>query len=101
MNPDRIMPGPGQEYVWDYPRPPLAEPVSKRIQVIFNKIIIADSVKAWRVLETSHPPVYYLPQDDIRIKYLVPIGGRTFCEWKGEANYYSIVVADRRAVNAP
>ncbi len=59
---------PGQESVWDYPRPPRLEPTNRRIQVVFNGETIADTRRAFRVLETSHPPVYYIPLDDIRME---------------------------------
>ncbi|MEJ2748876.1 MAG: DUF427 domain-containing protein [Anaerolineae bacterium] len=92
--------GPGQESVWDYPRPPRLEPVRKRIQVVFNDVTIADTKHAWRVLETSHPPVYYLPPEDIVMTYLSPGSGGSWCEWKGQAYYYTVTVADKEAVNA-
>ena len=66
MKPTRLEPGPGQESVWDYPRPPRVERIDKHIQIIFNGEVIADTRRAFRVLETSHPPVYYLPPEDIR-----------------------------------
>jgi uncharacterized protein (DUF427 family) len=94
----RIKPESGQESVWDYPRPPSIEPVSRRVRVVFNGETIADTTGALRVLETSHPPVYYLPPGDIRMEYLVDAPGGSFCEWKGAARYYSVVVGDRRAV---
>jgi uncharacterized protein (DUF427 family) len=93
----RIKPGPGQESVWDYPRPPRVEDVSKHIQVIFNGIIIADTNRAKRVLETSHPPVYYIPPEDIQMGFLVKEPGNSNCEWKGRASYYSVAVEDRVA----
>ncbi len=96
----RIEPGPGQESVWDYPRPPCVESTSKRICVIFNGVVIADTVEAQRVLETSHPPVYYIPPKDIRMEYLVDAPGSTFCEWKGHARYYTVVVGERKAERA-
>ena len=71
----RIEPGPGQESVWDYPRPPRLEPVRKHIQIVFNGVTLADTRRAYRVLETSHPPVYYLPPDDIQMQYLSPAPG--------------------------
>jgi len=95
--PDPI--APGQESVWDYPRPPRVEPTTRRIQVIFNGELVADTRRAVRVLETSHPPVYYIPLVDIRPEYLRPGDGRSFCEWKGEAHYYTLEVNDRRAEN--
>ena len=96
----RIEPGPGQESVWDYPRPPRLEPSTKRVQVVFNGVTIADTQKAQRVLETSHPPVYYIPPEDIKMEYLQPTGQHSFCEWKGNASYYTIVVNDKQAQNA-
>lgn len=97
MKPDRIEPGPGQESVWDYPRPPRLEDFPEHIQVIFNGVTIADTHKAKRVLETSHPPVYYIPPQDIQMTYLRPAPGTSWCEWKGQANYYTVVVGDKRA----
>ena len=66
FRPEPITPAAGQESVWDYPRPPRLEPVSERLRVVFAGETIADTVAGYRVLETSHPPVYYLPPDDIR-----------------------------------
>jgi uncharacterized protein (DUF427 family) len=88
----RIEPGPGQESVWDYPRPPRLEDSPKHIQVIFNGAIIADTTHAKRVLETSHPPVYYIPPEDIKMEYLQKTSRSTFCEWKGNAAYYTVRV---------
>ena len=65
----RIEPKPGQESVWDYPRPPRLEDSSKQIQVVFNGVTIAETHRAKRVLETSHPPVYYIPPEDVRMEY--------------------------------
>lgn len=99
MRPTPIVPAPGQESVWDYPRPPRLEDVAKHIQIIFNGVVIADTYRAVRVLETSHPPVYYIPPGDIRMEYLSPGLGRSFCEWKGEALYYTLEVNGKRAEN--
>lgn len=96
----RISPGPGQESVWDYPRPPRVEPTSRRVRVIFGGVTIADTRRALRVLETSHPPTYYIPPGDIRMEYLTPTGKRSFCEFKGIAGYYTVQVGERRAGNA-
>lgn len=93
----RRTPGPGQESVWDYPRPPRVEDSVRHIQVIFGGITIAETCRAKRVLETSHPPVYYIPSQDIRLEYLAESGRTTWCEWKGQASYYTITVGDRRA----
>ncbi len=99
MHPQRIPPQPGQESVWDYPRPPSLELVDKKIQIIFNSQIIANTARAYRVLETSHPPVYYLPPADIQMQYLHITKRSSCCEWKGNALYYHIVVGDRRIEN--
>lgn len=98
--PQPVVPGSGQESVWDYPRPPRLEPARRHIQIVFNGETIVDTAQAWRVLETSHPPVYYIPPEAIRPGILRPGEGRSFCEWKGEARYFTIEVGERRAVNA-
>jgi uncharacterized protein (DUF427 family) len=97
MKPKPIKPRLGQESVWDYPRPPKLERTDKHIQVFFNGELLADTRQAWRVLETSHPPVYYLPPEDIRMDYLNPTEGSSWCEWKGRAAYYDVVVGDKVA----
>jgi uncharacterized protein (DUF427 family) len=84
------------ESVWDYPRPPRLEPMSRRIRVVLGGETIADTVRAHRVVETSHPPVYYVPLEDIADGALVERGGSTFCEWKGAASYYDVVGGGRR-----
>ena len=96
----RIPPAPGQESVWDYPRPPRLEETSKHLQVMFNGITIADTHRAKRVLETSHPPTYYIPPEDIQLEYLVQTPRSSFCEWKGQASYYIVQVGDRQVQNA-
>jgi uncharacterized protein (DUF427 family) len=100
MAPERIEPGPGQESVWDYPRPPALERVSERIRVVFNDVTIADSTAALRVLETSHPPTYYLPPADVQMQHLTETARTSYCEWKGRAVYYHVEVGDRRATHA-
>jgi uncharacterized protein (DUF427 family) len=97
---ERITPGPGQESVWDYPRPPRVEPVAESVRVEFAGRVIARSDRAMRVLETSHPPVYYLPLDDIEPGLVDLSPTRTFCEFKGIANYYSLEVDGRRSPDA-
>ncbi len=97
MSNRRIEPGPGQESVWDYPRPPRVEDSSKRIRVIFGGETIADTTRARRVLETSHPPVYYIPLDDVRPDVLERTARSSVCEWKGRAAYYTVRVAGREA----
>ena len=94
------MPNNQQESVWDYPRPPRLERSPKHIQIIFNGVTIADSHDTYRVLETSHPPMYYIPPEDIETKYLqLNLNKKSFCEWKGIANYYSLKVADQEVAN--
>lgn len=100
MSRDRIVPDVGQESVWDYPRPPRLEDSSKHIRVVFNGVTIADTHQARRILETSHPPVYYIPPADIQMQYLVQTPRASYCEWKGQAGYYTISVGDRTAENA-
>ncbi|QFT78889.1 DUF427 domain-containing protein [Erythrobacter sp. THAF29] len=88
--------GPGQESVWDYPRPAICEPTDRRIQIIHQSVPLVDSTKAWRTLETSHPPTYYIPPMDIAIEHLEPNARRTICEWKGQARYWDVVIGDER-----
>jgi uncharacterized protein (DUF427 family) len=97
---ERIAPGPGQESVWDYPRPPRLEQTEKHIQIYFNGQLIADSTRAWRVLETSHPPVYYIPRADIIASALQPAAGGSWCEWKGRAVYFDVVAGGKEAHKA-
>jgi uncharacterized protein (DUF427 family) len=88
------------ENVWDYPRPPALERVSKPIRIVFSGQTIAETSAAWRVLETSHPPVYYLPPDAFSPGALQPATGGSFCEWKGEAVYWTIAAGEKRAIRA-
>lgn len=85
-------PGPDQESVWDYPRPPRVEASTRHIRVLLNGLVIADSRRAKRVCETSTPPAWYIPPEDVRMKCLTPIGRRTVCEWKGSAWYFDVRV---------
>jgi uncharacterized protein (DUF427 family) len=89
----------GQESVWDYPRPPRLEPTTKRLEVHLNGVVVADTRCGWRVLETSHPPVYYFPPEDVRADLLVARSRGSFCEWKGRAVYFTVRVGDREAVD--
>lgn len=91
----RVEPGPGQESVWDYPRPPRLEGSRKRVKIVFGGITLAYTTRAKRVLETSHPPVYYVPLEDIRTEHLALAEGRSFCEWKGLARYYDVLAEER------
>ena len=81
--------------MWDYPRPPRLEECDKHIRIVFNGVTIADTRRARRVLETSHPPNYYIPRDDIDMDHLVRVPGTSLCEWKGQAVYYDLVVGGK------
>ncbi|MEL7486625.1 MAG: DUF427 domain-containing protein [Pseudomonadota bacterium] len=98
--PAREAVGPGEESVWDYPRPPEIRPAPARARVDFAGEIIADSKDAVRIVETAGAPVYYFPPSDVRVEFLRETAGRSFCEWKGEAIYYDVVIGDRRAPDA-
>lgn len=87
--PDPI--GPGQESVWDYPRPPRLESMGRRIRIVHAGLVLVDTVNALRLLETSHPPSYYLPPSDIAMALLRPGQGSSFCEWKGRAVYWDVL----------
>lgn len=97
MQPKPLPVEPGQESVWDYPRPPRLERVDKPIKIVFAGETIVDAPTSFRVLETSHPPVYYIPRDFITPGALVPATGSSFCEWKGMASYFSVRANGRTA----
>lgn len=82
---------PGQESVWSYPRPAIAEPSPARVTIEHRGRILADSGRTVRTLETSHPPSYYIPRDDIAPGILRRAEGSSFCEWKGAAAYWDVV----------
>ena len=92
MHPKPDLPGPNQESVWTYPRPAIAQPTTARIQIIHHGLTIADSSACVRTLETSHPPSYYIPPNDIAAEYLRASVRRSLCEWKGAASYFDVVV---------
>ncbi len=91
------VPGPGQESVWDFPRPPALVPDSRRVSVSDKGRPIAMSLRAIRVLETASPPTFYLPPEDVELSMLQPAPGESWCEWKGRARYFSLA-GDSRAV---
>lgn len=93
-------PGPGQESVWDYPRPPRLERVRRHLRVVFAGRVVADARQAWRVLETSHPPSYYIAPTDVDPSLLRAAAGASFCEWKGTARYFDVAVGGRVAARA-
>ena len=92
MRPEPDPPGPGQESVWDFPRPAVAEPVASHVLVIHGGVIVAETRAAVRTLETSHPPSYYIPSADIPEGRVRRAGGGSFCEWKGQATYWDVVI---------
>ncbi len=91
----RIVPGPGQESVWDYPRPPRIERVGLALRVESGGRAIAHASGGWRILETSHPPVYYLPPDAVTAGLLRQNDRTSFCEFKGTARYWDLMDGDR------
>ncbi len=99
-HPKAIVPQPGQESVWDYPRPPRLEACSKELVVIFNGQEVARTRRGYRVLETSHPPGYYFPPEDVEAEFLRPSALQTGCEWKGKGSYFHLEVDGRRSENA-
>ncbi len=98
--PRHVEPGPGQESVWDYPRPPRLERVSDTLRVVLAGETIAETVRGYRVLETSHPPVYYFPPTDVRTEFLSAGTERSFCEFKGVARYWTLNVRGARSERA-
>jgi uncharacterized protein (DUF427 family) len=85
--PTRIEPAPGQESVWDYPRPPRVEAVPVQLRVIVDGAVLAETTRGLRVLETAGAPVYYFPRSDVRMERLADSPHTSFCEWKGSASY--------------
>lgn len=83
------------ESVWDYPRPPRLERTTRRLRVLFAGELIADTTNGWRLLETSHPPAYYIPPADVRTQFLHRIAKRSFCEFKGTATYWDLQAGNR------
>lgn len=88
------------ESVWDYPRPPVIEPDRRRVTVEFGGETIVDSTRALRVLETSHPPVFYIPGQDVQMEFLFPTSSTSWCEFKGRAAYWTIEVGASTAPDA-
>jgi uncharacterized protein (DUF427 family) len=101
FRPKRIEPGPGQESVWDYPRPPRVEVCRRLVTVKFAGRQVARSDRALRVLETAGAPTIYIPSSDIDLECLRPAGGRgSWCEWKGSATYFDLVTGERESPKA-
>ena len=93
----RIEPGPGQESVWDYPRPPACVASDRHVIVRLAGVPVADTRGAYRVLETSHPPTWYLPRADVSADLTPSRAHGTVCEWKGLATYWDVAVPGARA----
>ena len=93
-------PGPGQLSVWDFPRPPALVQWHEEVVVELGGTVIASTTEAWCVLETSHPPTYYLPAEAFTPGALRPAGGTSFCEWKGTASYVDLLGGDQVAASA-
>jgi uncharacterized protein (DUF427 family) len=92
--------GPGQESVWSYPRPPRVVPSARLVVVRFGGALICETRSAMRLLETSHPPTWYLPRADFTPGALQPASGSSFCEWKGSASYLDVVGGGGRTARA-
>ena len=90
--PERASVGPGQDSVWDYPRPPRLERTQQVLRVSFGGQVAAETTRGVRVLETASPPTFYFPPEDVRLDLLQPSGNQTFCEWKGFAEHFDISV---------
>lgn len=105
MRPVPEKPGPGQESVWDYPRPPALVSARERVEIHLGGVLVAAADEVWKVLETSHPPTYYLPREAFAAGTLRPTSGSSHCEWKGQARYFDVVaggvVAERSAWTYP
>ncbi len=81
----------GQESVWSYPRPAIAEPTPRRLRIVHRGTVVAETARAVRTLETSHPPTYYFPREDVAPGGLRPTPQRSLCEWKGQAVYFDVL----------
>lgn len=90
--PFAIEPGPGQESVWDYPRPPRVQIDAREVRVLHGGIEVARSTRALRVCETASPPTFYLPPLDVHVEWLRAAAGATMCEWKGRATYWALAL---------
>ena len=86
--------------MWDYPRPPRLDPTPAHVVVVLGGVTVLDTRRALRVLETSHPPTYYLPLADALAGAFRPAPGGSWCEWKGQASYLDVVGGDQVAASA-
>ncbi len=99
--PEPVEPQPGQESAWDYPRPPRIEDTQRHLQVYFQGVLVAETRRGKRVLETSHPPTYYFPPEDVRTDLLQENhDDHSWCEWKGLTHYFDLEVNGVRVPSA-
>lgn len=89
-------PSPGQESVWDYPRPPALMPDHRRVIVCMQGKVLADSSSSFRIVETASPPTFYLPPGDVDVSRLIPMDLSSVCEWKGNAQYWAMKGAKKK-----
>lgn len=89
-----------EENAADYPRPPALEVSHSHVVVRALGELLCDTHRSLRVLETFHPPTYYLPPEAMRLEWLEAVPGGSFCEWKGVAHYFDLVVGTRRLERA-
>lgn len=82
----------GQESVWNFPRPAIAEQSVSHLKIVHRGVTVAETRRGVRTLETSHPPSYYFPREDVAMALFSRSENRSFCEWKGEASYFDILV---------
>jgi uncharacterized protein (DUF427 family) len=94
--PFALEPGPGEESVWDYPRPPAIDLEPEPIIVRAAGTVVAETGRALRVLETASPPTVYLPRGDVDESLLRSCPGSSTCEWKGAARYWTLEIGGRR-----
>ena len=94
--PGAVTPGPHQFSVWDFPRPPRIVPETREIVIAWGDLQVARTTRAVRVVETGHPPSFYLPWDDVGLYLLKSAAGTSFCEWKGPARYWTLCNRDQR-----
>ena len=87
------------ENVWDYPRPAICQPFAGSLKVVVNSVTLASTTRGFRALETSHPPTYYFPLQDIRMQYLRLNARASYCEWKGQAIYFDWVLKAKTIKN--
>ncbi len=98
--PGRPLSGSGGESVWEYPRPPRVERTTRRAWVMLSGLVVADTRRALRFLETGRPPLYFIPSADLRRDRLVRSGLHTWCVFRGMAAYFDVRVGDRLARDA-